>query len=347
MRSSPPSTIVASAFLVAVLALANSPASRAQQDVREALFMGSGPLTPSDGFPACPSFNEWSGFPRGTNVKVRVSTTVTENVRQAIQQALQQVPNATNGAISTSFELTNESNPVPNLNEVTLTFHSDPQSQGCPFSRGCIIHGFARPGVFVSGRAVQPADLPVNAYVHDVVGHGIMGLCHIDGNLIGGAGNSLMSGGPGVFSGDIAIQLTALDIEAAKTVYSWPLDPGAFRPEFEKFNQPDTTLPSLSITSPTASPNFTTTDRTVDLAGSASDNVVVTEVTWENDRGGSGAASGTTSWTANDIALLSGRNVITVTARDFAGNTQTDTITVTLTNNAWLNGAMHLLLSDD
>jgi hypothetical protein len=160
-----------------------------------------------------------------------------------------------------------------------------------------------------------------------------MGMCHIDGTLIGGAGNSLMSGGPGVFSNDIAIRLTTLDIQAAKTVYSWPLDPGAFRDEFEKFNQPDTTLPTISITSPTASPSFTTVAGTVDLAGSASDNVVVMQVTWENDRGGSGTGSGTTSWTANNIALQSGSNVITVTAHDFSGNTQTDTITVTFNPN--------------
>ena len=50
-----------------------------------------------------------------------------------------------------------------------------------------------------------------------------------------------------------------------------------------------------------------------------------------NDRGGSGTATGTTSWSVSGIVLLSGQNVLTVTARDAAGNTSTDTLTVTYT----------------
>ena len=50
----------------------------------------------------------------------------------------------------------------------------------------------------------------------------------------------------------------------------------------------------------------------------------MTQVTWVNDRGGSGTATGTTSWTVSGIVLLSGANVLTVTARDAAGNTSTD-----------------------
>ncbi|HKH71586.1 MAG TPA: hypothetical protein VKA59_09570, partial [Vicinamibacterales bacterium] len=54
-------------------------------------------------------------------------------------------------------------------------------------------------------------------------------------------------------------------------------------------------------------------------------------VTWANDRGGSGSATGTTSWSVNSVSLQSGANVITVTARDAAGNTATDTVTITYT----------------
>ena len=57
----------------------------------------------------------------------------------------------------------------------------------------------------------------------------------------------------------------------------------------------------------------------------------MTQVSWGNDRGGSGTATGTTSWTVSGIVLLSGQNVLTVTARDAAGNTSTDTLTVTYT----------------
>ncbi len=61
------------------------------------------------------------------------------------------------------------------------------------------------------------------------------------------------------------------------------------------------------------------------VAGTASDNVGVTQVSWVNNRGGSGTATGTTSWNAS-IALQSGSNVVTVTARDAAGNTSTDVL---------------------
>jgi len=67
------------------------------------------------------------------------------------------------------------------------------------------------------------------------------------------------------------------------------------------------------------------------IGGSASDNLAVTQVSWSNNRGGSGTCTGTSSWTASGITLLSGQNVITVTARDAAANTGTDTITVTYT----------------
>ncbi len=94
---------------------------------------------------------------------------------------------------------------------------------------------------------------------------------------------------------------------------------------------PDPIAPTVTITSPTANPVYPTSNGTISLAGGASDAVGVTQVTWANSRGGSATASGTTNWTVNGITLQSGTNVITVTARDAAGNTGTDTLTVTYT----------------
>ena len=94
---------------------------------------------------------------------------------------------------------------------------------------------------------------------------------------------------------------------------------------------PDTQSPTISITSPTSSATYTTTNNTITLSGSASDNVGVTQVTWSNSRGGSGTATGTTSWSVSSVTLQSGDNLITVTARDAAVNTGTDTLTVTYT----------------
>jgi hypothetical protein len=92
----------------------------------------------------------------------------------------------------------------------------------------------------------------------------------------------------------------------------------------------DTTPPSVAITSPTTASTYSTSNSALTLAGTATDNVGVTQVTWANSRGGSGSTTGTTSWTVSGIALQTGTNVLTITARDAAGNTGTASVTVTL-----------------
>jgi hypothetical protein len=88
----------------------------------------------------------------------------------------------------------------------------------------------------------------------------------------------------------------------------------------------DTTPPSLQIKSPGAT-ILSTTASTVAISGVAADNAAVTAVKWSNSTGGSGAASGTTSWSAN-IPLLVGTNLITVRAWDAAGNSGWRALTV-------------------
>ncbi len=83
------------------------------------------------------------------------------------------------------------------------------------------------------------------------------------------------------------------------------------------------TPPTVAITSQ----SYATTN-SLTLGGIASDDVAVTQVTWANSRGGSGVATGTTSWTASGIVLQPGVNVITVTASDAAGNTASVSVTV-------------------
>jgi hypothetical protein len=97
----------------------------------------------------------------------------------------------------------------------------------------------------------------------------------------------------------------------------------------------DTIAPSLTISSPTANATLVTGSPTLTLGGSASDNVGVTQVTWANDRGGSGVATGTTTWTTGTITLQSGLNTLSVTARDAANNRTTRTLRVTLTGTAF------------
>jgi hypothetical protein len=51
----------------------------------------------------------------------------------------------------------------------------------------------------------------------------------------------------------------------------------------------DTTAPTISITAPTTSTTYATSSATLNVSGTAADAVGVTQVSWSNDRGGSGA----------------------------------------------------------
>ncbi|MDH7603070.1 MAG: hypothetical protein QHI38_13095, partial [Armatimonadota bacterium] len=92
---------------------------------------------------------------------------------------------------------------------------------------------------------------------------------------------------------------------------------------------PDTTAPTVNITQPTTQGTYTTNTPTVNLAGTATDDVAVVTVTWSSSSGASGNCTGTDNWTANNIPLAAGNNTITITATDAAGNKGTAQIIVT------------------
>ena len=94
----------------------------------------------------------------------------------------------------------------------------------------------------------------------------------------------------------------------------------------------DVTVPTVAITAPTGSPTFATNAATLNLAGTAADNVAVASVTWTNSTGPSGNAAGTTSWTVTGVLLIPGANVLTVTAHDTSGNLGSAVLTVTFTD---------------
>ena len=101
----------------------------------------------------------------------------------------------------------------------------------------------------------------------------------------------------------------------------------------------DTESPIIAIEEPTTLPTYTTIRQTLVVSGMAADNVEVTQVLWANNRGGAGAASTSpvfvhsassyVSWSAIEIPLQPGDNVLTITALDAVGNSVTDIITVT------------------
>lgn len=92
----------------------------------------------------------------------------------------------------------------------------------------------------------------------------------------------------------------------------------------------DVVPPTVAFTRPTSSTTFSTSSSSVLFGGTAGDNVGVTSVSWINSAGGSGTASGTTTWSAL-IALRTGTNTITVTAHDAGGNNTSVVMTVTYT----------------
>jgi hypothetical protein len=96
--------------------------------------------------------------------------------------------------------------------------------------------------------------------------------------------------------------------------------------------------PLATITAPTATPTFTTASTPLTtLAGTATDDIGVTSVTWTNDRGGSGVATCAScgpsalsvTWSVPSIALQPGANVLVVTAHDGNALLGSDTLTLT------------------
>lgn len=96
----------------------------------------------------------------------------------------------------------------------------------------------------------------------------------------------------------------------------------------------DTFAPVIRITAPTTANNHRTESAVISLSGTASDNFAVTEVTWNNQRGGSGTANGTSTWMVSALPLHTGVNPITVTARDERGNTSSAAISILRTISA-------------
>lgn len=95
---------------------------------------------------------------------------------------------------------------------------------------------------------------------------------------------------------------------------------------------PDTTPPTCTITVPTNATTFTTnTSPLPTFAGTSSDANGVSSVTWSNNRGGAGTATGTTSWSQANITLQTGDNILTATCTDTSNNQASDSLTVTYT----------------
>jgi len=91
----------------------------------------------------------------------------------------------------------------------------------------------------------------------------------------------------------------------------------------------ETTLPQITITSPTNNPSYTTGSSSILLSGTASDNYQVNRVEYLNQTtGATGTATlNTPSWSCS-VPLTAGLNTISVIAFDMSENSDNDTISV-------------------
>jgi len=97
----------------------------------------------------------------------------------------------------------------------------------------------------------------------------------------------------------------------------------------QSLSAPIVDINSVVVASQISDSEYYTVMFSVDIFGTASDTIGVNSVTWSSSRGGSGTCEGTTSWHCANVELSGGTNVITVAARNSAGISGTDTVTVT------------------
>ncbi len=109
------------------------------------------------------------------------------------------------------------------------------------------------------------------------------------------------------------------------------------------------TLPAGLAPPPASADTYTTNIPLMDIAGTAHDDVGITQVTWSNNRGGSsqcnvaadpGSPDGLTfNWDYSGIILKPGENIITISAYDAAGNHQDYVLTVNCASANWVDRA--------
>ena len=144
------------------------------------------------------------------------------------------------------------------------------------------------------------------------------------------ANNGYISGVPAAV-GNYSVTASVSDgvLTSTPQVFTWSVSAAPTPAPAPSPSTSDTIAPTIDIGSPTTAATYSSSALTLALSGSAGDNVSVVSVSWTNNRGGSGTTSGTTSWSTGSIGLKTGTNVITVTARDAAGNQASKALTVT------------------
>lgn len=149
---------------------------------------------------------------------------------------------------------------------------------------------------------------------------------------------SLVQGWIGAPASNFGVQLSCtsnLNFQWASSEYPDPTDTSIFspyRPELEvTFTTPAPIPPPTLTVNPVTTPAASTPIVVTGTAGATSP-ATLTQVTWQNlTSGASGTATGTSSWTAT-IPLITGSNLIQITAMDSLSHTTSSQFSVTLPN---------------
>ncbi len=149
------------------------------------------------------------------------------------------------------------------------------------------------------------------------------------------AGKAGVGGSSGPGDGTPALEITLLNpdgvtVDSQGIIYFSEVSKHLVR-KLVPFPIDDILLPTLNVTSPTSTGAYSTITPSINLAGTASDNTLLTHISWENDRGGSGLAAGVKTWTVDNVLLQPGINQIMVTAWDANGNSTSVKVNVTYT----------------
>jgi hypothetical protein len=139
-----------------------------------------------------------------------------------------------------------------------------------------------------------------------------------------------LSAGPNVIT--VTAQDAALDVASASVTVTSQLElsdtpiSGTSNPGTTNSNPPATPSPgsnsappSLTILSP-SSTFVSTSASSIVVNGTAQDSLGITQVTWTSSTGGSGVATGTSTWSTGPIPLYEGMTTIMIYATDTAGN---------------------------
>lgn len=205
-----------------------TPGPATVSDVIEALFLGQGRAAETSIADGCLSAGTWSSYPRGSQVRVLVASTVPEEAVDVIERGVADFETAASGFITIRVEQVSDPDPFPGPREISVT--SLPQSEvnlrcGGGTVGGCtniVSHmGF----LLDSAQSFLAQERhPGAIHIHEV-GHGL-GLCHLDPGAVPGA---LMNGRSEPGAG-----WTAIELEAIHAVFTSGLEPGAGHEAFRQ-----------------------------------------------------------------------------------------------------------------